>query len=313
MLVGVSRQSVTKWEAEKSYPEMDKLLKLCQIFECTLDDLVTGDLTDRAIPRAVSVVPCIAPQDSCGYDEHMRRRARFVAGGVALIFAGLGLGMLFQTFAGTSEQAGVLVSGFTLAGIATSLACFIPSALRHSAFKKQHPFIEDFYTLEQKAETTSRCAVGLVVGIVLILLSFALPMLLAGSAGPEGLATAITLLVLGCGVSVIVYAGMMLRRVNVREYNNSAVDVLEAEDIEGLALDQKETARLLERKKRSSRTGSLCGVIMLVATVVGLCLLFFGPAVPALQGVAHLFWMAWVVGGLCCAIVPIVMGPLSGR
>ena len=28
MLLGVSRQSVTKWEAEKSYPEMDKLLKM---------------------------------------------------------------------------------------------------------------------------------------------------------------------------------------------------------------------------------------------------------------------------------------------
>ena len=29
MLLGVSRQSVTKWEAEKSYPEMDKLIKMC--------------------------------------------------------------------------------------------------------------------------------------------------------------------------------------------------------------------------------------------------------------------------------------------
>ena len=42
MLLGVSRRSVTKWEAEKSYPEMDKLIKMCQIFECSLDDLVTG-------------------------------------------------------------------------------------------------------------------------------------------------------------------------------------------------------------------------------------------------------------------------------
>ena len=49
MLLGVSRQSVTKWEAEKSYPEMDKLIKMCQIFECSLDDLVTGDVTDRGI------------------------------------------------------------------------------------------------------------------------------------------------------------------------------------------------------------------------------------------------------------------------
>lgn len=29
MLLGVSRQSVTKWESGKSAPEMDKLLKLC--------------------------------------------------------------------------------------------------------------------------------------------------------------------------------------------------------------------------------------------------------------------------------------------
>ena len=48
MLLGVSRQSVTKWEASKSYPEMDKLLKMCQIFECSLDDLVTGDVAALA-------------------------------------------------------------------------------------------------------------------------------------------------------------------------------------------------------------------------------------------------------------------------
>lgn len=50
MLLGVSRQSVTKWEAEKSYPEMDKLIKMCQIFECSLDDLVQGDVSRRRIP-----------------------------------------------------------------------------------------------------------------------------------------------------------------------------------------------------------------------------------------------------------------------
>lgn len=51
LMLGVSRQSVTKWEAEKSYPEMDKLLKLCQIFDVTLDDLVQGDLT-TSVPTA---------------------------------------------------------------------------------------------------------------------------------------------------------------------------------------------------------------------------------------------------------------------
>ena len=48
MLMGVSRQSVTKWESGKSYPEMDKLTKMCDLFECSLDDLVKGDLTASA-------------------------------------------------------------------------------------------------------------------------------------------------------------------------------------------------------------------------------------------------------------------------
>ena len=30
--VGVSRQSVSKWENGESYPEMDNMLKICKIF-----------------------------------------------------------------------------------------------------------------------------------------------------------------------------------------------------------------------------------------------------------------------------------------
>ena len=80
MLLGVSRQSVTKWEAERAMPELDKLLKMCQIFDCTLDDLVTGDLAARAAvsadageeagPHAVPRIPAGPPQDICGYEEH---------------------------------------------------------------------------------------------------------------------------------------------------------------------------------------------------------------------------------------------------
>ncbi len=40
-LMGVSRQSVSKWEREESFPSMERLLKLCQIFDCDLADLLT--------------------------------------------------------------------------------------------------------------------------------------------------------------------------------------------------------------------------------------------------------------------------------
>lgn len=38
----VSRQSVSKWETDSSVPDLDKLIKLSQLFRVTLDELVTG-------------------------------------------------------------------------------------------------------------------------------------------------------------------------------------------------------------------------------------------------------------------------------
>jgi len=45
-LLDVSRQSVSKWESGQTYPEMDKLISMCSIFKCTLDDLTNDEVTD---------------------------------------------------------------------------------------------------------------------------------------------------------------------------------------------------------------------------------------------------------------------------
>ena len=104
MLLGVSRQSVTKWEAEKSYPEMDKLIKMCQIFECSLDDLVTGDVSGRGVSgredpdcRSMSCAPAptidgdmpaaslvVAAHDASLGASAGPARARFSAGACAI-------------------------------------------------------------------------------------------------------------------------------------------------------------------------------------------------------------------------------------
>lgn len=44
--VDVTRQSVSKWENGESYPEMDKIMKLCDIFHCKINDLVHEDMVD---------------------------------------------------------------------------------------------------------------------------------------------------------------------------------------------------------------------------------------------------------------------------
>ena len=41
--LAVSRQSVSKWETDSSVPDLDKLMKLSQLFGVTLDELVTGE------------------------------------------------------------------------------------------------------------------------------------------------------------------------------------------------------------------------------------------------------------------------------
>jgi transcriptional regulator len=45
-LLDVTRQSVSKWESGQTYPEMDKLLAMCKIFKCSLDDLTNDEVTD---------------------------------------------------------------------------------------------------------------------------------------------------------------------------------------------------------------------------------------------------------------------------
>lgn len=42
----VTRQSVSKWENGESYPEMEKIMKLCNIFHCKINELVHEDMID---------------------------------------------------------------------------------------------------------------------------------------------------------------------------------------------------------------------------------------------------------------------------
>ncbi len=40
--IGVSRQAVSKWELDKAYPDLDKLVDICEIFNISIDELVHG-------------------------------------------------------------------------------------------------------------------------------------------------------------------------------------------------------------------------------------------------------------------------------
>ena len=44
--LGVSRQSVSKWESGGAYPEMDKVLQICKIFNLNIDELLNQDIKE---------------------------------------------------------------------------------------------------------------------------------------------------------------------------------------------------------------------------------------------------------------------------
>lgn len=46
-LLGVSRQSISKYESDIAYPETDKLIRLGEIFDCSLDYLLKDEIETR--------------------------------------------------------------------------------------------------------------------------------------------------------------------------------------------------------------------------------------------------------------------------
>ena len=316
MLLGVSRQSVTKWEAEKSYPEMDKLIKICQIFNCTLDELVQGDLTDREPdPQGEPPVPDGPVTDVCGYDEHMRDYARKVPAGISLIIFGIAAGMLLEGH-GSFIRGGepdILMAISIFIGVLGGLAFLIPAVMEHSAFVKAHPYIEDFYTEDDKAQARSALARALPIAIGVILLGVLCAMTFGANAAHESVGLSMLLVCVAFAAWVIVHCGMMYGRVNVNAYNKGAVEDLEVEDIMNSTLDETRKDALLKKHARNKRLGGICGVIMLAATAVALMWMFLMPV--AFGGVDHVdwenslagyFWLPWVIGGIVCGIMAVI-------
>ena len=44
--IGVSRQAISKWESAAAYPEMDKIIILCDKFNLNIDDLLHKDIRE---------------------------------------------------------------------------------------------------------------------------------------------------------------------------------------------------------------------------------------------------------------------------
>ncbi len=273
--LSVSRQSVSKWESGLSFPEMDTLLRICELYNVNLDTLLRGSVEQS----------CVA--DTAQYDAFMSCYARRIAFSVGAMLAGVSA-MIFLNAWQVSEM---LSTALLLLVMTVSVVVMIASGIQEEHFRKKHPVIEDFYTEEEKDAFHQKFVwfiaggVGAILfGVVLMLLAFAF---LPEQEPYESLMAAAFLLIIAAAVTAFIYAGMQDEKYKVWKYN-------------------RDNAPAPEAKKRLDLIGTLCGVIMLLATAV-----YVGLGLT--QHTWSTAWWLFPVGGILCGVVSVALNPYKGE
>lgn len=269
--MAVSRQTVSKWESDQSFPETDKLIALCDLFGCSMDVLLRGDARESFL------------EDTAGYDKHYNRFTVRICSGVACVLFGI-FALLFSYGLFWNDTVSALLF-FTFLVIA--VAVFIIAGLAHGDFVKAHPQIQPFYREEKITAFNRRFPLFIVLPTVLILLGV-MWMIAADALAPSALATekweylysSVFFLFLTAAVPMYVYGGMQKSKFDIDAYN-------------------KENSNDPETVRRKNVVGRVQAIMMLVATVVFLLLGFLG-------SYWYIAWVVYPVAALLCAVVSVI-------
>lgn len=110
----ISRQSVSKWETDASVPELEKLLKLSEIFGVTLDALVRGEDAPQTEPATAEVQT--APSSFAPQAVPARDKSRSIIGTV-LLCTGAVIVLLFLLLFGSIFSGLLFGAPFFLCGV----------------------------------------------------------------------------------------------------------------------------------------------------------------------------------------------------
>ncbi len=267
--LGVSRQSVSKWESGMSFPEMDTILRICDLYHVGLDDLMRGSVAEHH------------QEEAEGFIRHMKAFSIQVAAAVAMIIAGVGAAALIDAYLpGYESLAGALFMGIVM--VATVI--FIASGMEHDRYTKKHPKLRSIYT-EQETERFDHRFTWMIAGSIGLILLGIVQSILLDDMGYGDLAGGIFMMFVAVSAGVMVFGGIRRSMYHVEEYN-------------------KENVTSKVNKKQSA----VCGVIMLLATAVFFVWGFWGTGSGDYNGHWGSSWLAFPVGGLLCGVASILMG-----
>ncbi len=276
--LNVSRQSVSKWESDSSFPEMEKLLQMCDMFSCDLDTLTRGN-AEKSIAT-----------DTANYDAHMSSRARWIAAGVSLILFGFAVLSVLEGF-GVMEE---LADASMLIFVAIAVVMFIVKGIQHESFKKRFPNIQQFYTEEDIYRFEKKFPLLIAAPVAAIILNVACTEMLEKVFVKAGLredfSGGVFFFILSLAVGTLVYAALQKAKYNIKEYNEESVP-------------GKEQGKIVK----------WCGVIMLIATalfILSIGIDAFGWADGEhdwRNSIMSFSWVVFPIGGIICGIVALLL------
>lgn len=226
--LGVSRQAVSKWESGGSIPDLDKILRLSQLFDVTTDYLLIdemepepplGEPEPTPAPEGPEVpVQRITLEQANTYLDTVRGVASKIALGVALCILSptplIYLGALSNTeggFAIPENLAGGMGVLMMLALVAAAVALFLFFGSRLTPYEHldnqpvELAYGVDGVVAKRQAQYQPTHLMLLVVGITLCILSL-VPLMVAVAINEDGMASIVGLILM----FVVVAAGVFL-------------------------------------------------------------------------------------------------------
>lgn len=292
----VSRQTVSRWETDCNLPDVETLIRLCDIFECDLDTLVRGNGKER---YGKDEKKCDEGANLRSYDKHMNAFALKISLGVWLILFGIALMLLVAI---KNEIAGVAV---LLGCIGIAVSDFIISGISHDEFAKRLAEVP-VYPEEKTRKFKKQFPIVLSLGILLIIGAVIALIVMCQSDGfaprgftPESWQTfsaALFFIILSFGTFIIVFSSMIYDKYETKKLINpgAAANASQASGDEG----KKEASKKIN--------DAICATIMLSATACFLLLGFVG-------NLWHPGWVVFPVGGILCGISSTVCEAFSKK
>ena len=265
----VSRQSVSKWESGLSYPEMDTLLKLCDLFDIDLDTLLRGN-AEKA-----------CAEDTAGYDSFMNRHIQKVAGSVAGLILSFALCSALYAL-GLPQYLYVTLFWFI---VGVCVVILVASGIQYDMFRRRNPVITDFYTTKQKDTFAQTYVWHIAGGVGGILFAFAMAalgnLLLPKSSFDSGaMIGAGFLFIVAISVYALISGGMLHDKYDIEKYN-------------------LENTPEYQAKERNIQP--INGIIMLIATAIFLWLGLSKNAWPWC-------WVVYLPASGLCTVIKLVIG-----